>query len=927
MIALLLLLPLVHRSTSAIIVPSSTQFTLNGTSELGVGNGGGGGVLQIGLHDVNRDGTADVLWTDESLGVFLCEVRPAVTTAACLTVTRLTTLVAKFAFFHNPTATASSSVSALELAFLQRTAQSGTLARTLLFAHLVRSAGPGGTPTLVVRAMHMVLSEYDADIHALDIDRDDRCDFLHAFVADQTKLWAKNLGLDGTSGRATFAFQNHNFDGPLRPYDYASGTADVWNRQILQTFAYQYLYTRWFNTSIPAYAQKSWPPIPAQDKCCKQCVEPCATSYHDPCSGGETPCDKSCVCEGSSGQFNIPLRAFPQCGLWAPTFHLWLDCDNDQFSDVVIACNHDTPRVYRNDRLGNFDELLGWAEGAPDDITGGDVIDVNEDGFIDIVVTWTAGDDNARVTLMINDGFCSFRPIAAQLPPIAAPVSVAVSDVNGDGADDLLLVGAKVRTLINRRPAERGDSLTVLLRDAVNGVTPWGARVSLYDADSQSAVPFAAYQVNPSRGQVKIDGERKTFFWRAGAHRFVNVVAQLPTARNINVTLIGVPVGTKAVTLAADRGAGGRFDSSVVFFAPPPPAVALTVVAGFDNSASGALVFNITGVANAPPGAIYQFSITINDATSTPLALRATSGKIAEISQGTDSKVTGRADLNLLATLSLTSAVTREQLTTKEPGFAVNVKIMPAVALDRQASTSWSGIVMPLTMAGTTTSSTPTPSTSAVSNSDGIDATPLTSIAASDSSIESTNVSVPITASEFTTGVSVDVAESSSSGAGDQIVGDAGVVAGLDWWLWIVIGAVGMLLLIALIVGIVVAVRRRAASAPSSTTPAAGQSEIAMPELATSSTMMPPPPGPANYATVPRSSGLPAGVLSYEAVPAIPPPLAAHYEMANMPHMDQFHSFRNDSFRNESDSGRNYSTLPSSSDNSVTSYMPLQAWR
>lgn len=166
-----------------------------------------------------------------------------------------------------------------------------------------------------------------------------------------------------------------------------------------------------------------------------------------------------------------------------------------------------------------------------------------------------------------------------------------------------------------------------------------------------------------------------------------------------------------------------------------------------------------------------------------------------------------------------------------------------------------------------------------------------------------------------------DTTTTTSTEIGDQIIGGDGIVAGLDWWLWIVIGAAALLLLIALIVGIVFAVRRNKAS---STNAASDRSEIVMPELATSSTMqMPPAPGHGNYAHVPRSTN-PAGLLPYEVVPAIPPPLVSDYEMSNVP---EFHSFRNDSFRNESESGRTYTTLPSSnnSDNSSSPY--LTSWR
>lgn len=893
---------------------SAQQFASNWTQDAAPATGAApnGDVLQLGLHDVNRDGTTDLLWTDTSAGLLLCHLR----STGCASVGRLHAAVSKFAFFANGN-------SSIQLALVQRLAEYDGSAkpRAVLFAQLLR-----GNSMLSNVASNSVNSTIDSDVLAFDVDRDDRVDFLHPLNVDQSSMWSQQVVQTGGAGGVTFRFHNHDYDGPMRPYQLAIGSTDRLNRQVLSTFTHQYMYTRWFNDSggNKAYGVKSWPPLVEQDACCKQCTRPpCADSYYDPCTDMWGECDKRCVCPADSGRVNVPILQFPDCGLWTKTFHLHLDCDNDEFSDVVIACNGQTPRIFRNDRLGNFAEVGTWPANVPEPITGGDIIDANEDGFFDLViVSEDSNTDSSLVTVLINQGTCSFVPFTLSTgQSMKRPTSLAVTDFSGDGADDIVLIGTKIYGLVNKRPATRGDSLTVQLRDVVNGVTPWGARITLVDAET--SVPFATHHVNPSLGQLRPNGERKTFFWRAGEHRFVTVIARLPSSRDANVTVIGIPVGTRVVNVTGERIENGKLASSVHYFAPPPPSgIKFTAVA--TTGLDGAQLISITGVSGVSTKDVYRFQITASDDVAGARAsLSIVAGKFWDLSTITSSAsnvITGSGDLNHLSTVQFAATPTKNA-----SSFNVVLTVLPAVDADKQAQSGFqlSVAVAPATRSSgapasaTTTSST---SSSTGTSADGAsNANAATTVVTADKSGD-TGLTLPdVGLSDSTVGASGESNVSNNSSLAidsqDEVIGD-GLVAGIDWWLWIVIGVGALLLLVGIVAAVVIARRRRASNHAASSH---GHSEIAAPQLI---------PSANQYHSVPRGPGAPPGYDHvgngpfYDVVHAIPPPIAPNYDVSDLASMDHFQSFRNESEAPE------YITLPSSNNSSNQSnYRDLPSWR
>lgn len=909
---LLLLTPQIAQSVLLTVAPfSAHQFANNWTQDATPSGGGAApnaNVLQLGLHDANRDGITDILWSDANAGLLLCHLR-----ASGCAIARLHGTVGKFAFFAIGNASAS-----IQLAVVQRldAYDDAPAQRSVIYAQLRANAAALSAVSAI-----SVNSTIDSDVLAFDVDRDDRVDFLHPLHSDQSSMWSQQQLAGGSS--LSFRLRSHSYDGPMRPYQQAIGSTDRLNRQVLSTFTHQYMYTRWFNDSSGnmAYGQKSWPPLIEQDACCKQCTQPpCVESYYDPCTEQWGECDKKCMCPADPSRFNVPIITFPDCGLQEKTFHLWLDCDNDEFTDVVIACNGQTPRIFRNDRLGNFAEVGVWPEFVPSPITGGDIIDANEDGFFDLVIV--SGDENSGsslVTVLIGQGTCRFVPFALTTgQSIKVPTSLVVTDFNGDGADDIVLIGTKVYGLINKRPEARGDSLTVQLRDLVNGVTPWGARITLIDAETQ--VPFATHHVNPSLGQVRPNGERKTFFWRQGEHRFVTVIARLPTSRDVNVTVIGIPVGTRVVNVTGERLENGKLASSTHYFAPPPPS-GIKFNATATTSADGAALVSITSVSGVSTHDIFRFQITANELGSL-LPLTVVAGKfwdLAAASAVTSTMITGSGDLNHLSTVQFTAAGSAKNVTS----LNVSLRVMPAVDADKQAPSGFQFVVtvVPAATRAPTTSTASSGTTTATGTVEANSATTGTEVNSGD-----TGLTLPIVGSESESTVASDPLQSSVSiddsslaiNPEDEVIGD-GLVAGIDWWLWIVIGVGALLLLIGIVVGIVVARRRRANS---QTTISRGNSEIAAPQ----------PEMPTNqYNSVPRYVQPAADYVAvgnvgngpfYDVVAAIPPPIAPNYDVSDLASMDQFQSFRNESDRPE------YITLPSSNNSSnQNNYRDVPSWR
>ena len=108
--------------------------------------------------------------------------------------------------------------------------------------------------------------------------------------------------------------------------------------------------------------------------------------------------------------------------------------------------------VYLNDGAGNFDGPSRERKlaGDPDNTTSVALGDVNGDGSLDIIVG-NSGDDGKQDFVYFNDGSGHF-PLSRNLGAAKGTTGLALADMNGDGALDVIAVhpGAQHAALYQR---------------------------------------------------------------------------------------------------------------------------------------------------------------------------------------------------------------------------------------------------------------------------------------------------------------------------------------------------------------------------------------------------------------------------------------------------------------------------------------------
>jgi hypothetical protein len=475
-----------------------------------------GRVHQIVVLDVDGDARTDLLLAADA-GTHLCLRRSSqVLSFACSTLS----------FAANVAATAN--LSHVSVLLVERAADrwSATQRRVSILA--VDRAGA----SRVLRT-DTFASDIETNPFVVDIDLDGVLDFLHPVSSNYSFLYSRALG-DGT-----FVAVNTSGDStPIRPYSGFIVGVDVNNRQIIDLSHSEFMYMRYVDAADRARGEKQWGPPPEQNPCCTQCIDHCTLyNYDEPCS---RPCDRTCTCTYDGGR-NVAARGMPGCDNSEPALHVFLDCNGDGFLDVITACGSTPLEVHRNDgRSSLLNE--GLVTGAAlTGISAGDVVDVDEDGDMDLVLA-----SERTVSLLRNNGTCGFS--LQVVATFAADVeALAAMHADADGALDIVVItDGTMRVLPSVRPTKRGDSLTVRLLDQKGVRTPVGSRIVLRDGSTQK--PFATRHVLPMHGSaLKPDTEEHLFFWPAGAHDSVDVLvffSSRPNGTSPDTTWLGVPKGT-----------------------------------------------------------------------------------------------------------------------------------------------------------------------------------------------------------------------------------------------------------------------------------------------------------------------------------------------------------------------------------------------
>jgi hypothetical protein len=120
------------------------------------------------------------------------------------------------------------------------------------------------------------------------------------------------------------------------------------------------------------------------------------------------------------------------------------DVDGDGHEDVLIMglnnCNERITKLYTNDGMGNFSELTGTPfDGVSSSSI--DFSDVNGDGHEDVLITGFDSSFEPIAKLYTNDGMGNFTELTGTPFDGVWDSSIAFSDVNGDGHEDVLITG------------------------------------------------------------------------------------------------------------------------------------------------------------------------------------------------------------------------------------------------------------------------------------------------------------------------------------------------------------------------------------------------------------------------------------------------------------------------------------------------------
>ncbi len=190
----------------------------------------------------------------------------------------------------------------------------------------------------------------------------------------------------------------------------------------------------------------------------------------------------------------------------------WADVNHDGLQDFFITGKHraevnqdiNQAKIYINQGNGNF-RMMQPSEINIEtlNLSGTDWADMNNDGYLDLVMNGSGTTSNGKTWIYINDGTGVFYPYISAIKPVRTG-AVAVADYNKDGFPDVFICGY--------RDGDGGGSVAEIWKnDGGQGIapntaptTPLGLSASYsngnatfsWEASSDDITPSAALKYN-----------------------------------------------------------------------------------------------------------------------------------------------------------------------------------------------------------------------------------------------------------------------------------------------------------------------------------------------------------------------------------------------------------------------------------------------
>jgi photosystem II stability/assembly factor-like uncharacterized protein len=262
----------------------------------------------------------------------------------------------------------------------------------------------------------------------------------------------------------------------------------------------------------------------------------------------------------------------------------WGDFDNDQDPDLFVGDQAGSNLLYRNNGNGTFTKLsTGFDVTTAGNTLGSNWIDVNNDGFIDLLVAGQSGN-----ILFTNANGTSFTRVAGEKISDARlfSISASSSDYNNDGFVDMVLsrttlgnddgLGPPQNTLLFKNNNTTGNWLKIRLVGTVSNKSAIGARIKV--------VTGTKNQIREVQSHIDVGSQNSLtqHFGLAASTKADNIVITWPSG--VVQTLTNVNANT-TVTVTED-GLGPVVTSRTPAASATAVAIATTVSMTLDETST-----------------------------------------------------------------------------------------------------------------------------------------------------------------------------------------------------------------------------------------------------------------------------------------------------------------------------------------------------